>query len=235
VRRLLFAVLSVGLLSDQETAAQPTRDSIQGVWRVMEATITGPGARTIAFAERPNMTIITARHYSRVEVQADGPRPVLADVAKASADELRAVWGPFVGEAGTYEVIPGGFITMRPIASKNPAVMGPGVFITYAYKLDGDTLSLTQQRNQNGLFANPFTLKLVREGVLIAAAGVAIGTPAAYATSRTFAALLFGVKPTACSPTQRRRLASWSSRSSPSYGPARHAAGVDRIVALRAE
>ena len=116
-----------------------------------------PGARTIAFAERPNLTIITARHYSRVEVQADGPRPILADVAKASADELRAAWGPFVSEAGTYEVTPGGLITMRPIASKNPAVMGPGVFITYSYKLDGDTLSLTQQRNQNGPFANPFT------------------------------------------------------------------------------
>lgn len=162
MRRLLFAALSAGLLAGPGTAAQSTRASIQGVWRVTEAAITGPGARTISFAERPNMTIITARHYSRVEVQADRPRPILADVAKASADELRAAWGPFVSEAGTYEVIPGGSITMRPIASKNPAVMGPGVFITYAYKQDGDTLSLTQQRNQNGLFANPFTLKLVR-------------------------------------------------------------------------
>jgi hypothetical protein len=83
-------------------------------------------------------------------------------VAKATADELRAVWGPFVAEAGTYEITPGGLVTMRPIASKNPAVMGSGVFITYAYKLDGNTLSLTQQRNQNGPFANPFMLKLVR-------------------------------------------------------------------------
>jgi hypothetical protein len=162
VKRLLVAALSVGWVTSQGIAAQSTRDSIQGVWRVVEATITGPGARTIAFADRPNLTIITAKHYSRVEVQADKPRPILADVAKASADELRAVWGPFVGEGGTYEVTPGGFITMRPIASKNPAVMGPGVFITYAYKLDGDTLSLTQQRNQNGPFANPFTLKLTR-------------------------------------------------------------------------
>jgi hypothetical protein len=161
VMRLLFA-LSVALATGQGIAAQSTRGSIQGVWRVVEAVITGPGARTIAFAERPNLTIISARHYSRVEVQADGPRPVLADVARATADELRAVWGPFVAEAGTYEMTPGNLITMRPIASKNPAVMGPGVFITYAYKLDGDTLSLTQQRNQNGPFANPFTLKLVR-------------------------------------------------------------------------
>ena len=164
MQRLLFAALSVGLLVSQGTAVQSALQpaSLQGVWRVVEATITGPGARTIAFTGRPNLTIITAKHYSRVEVQSDGPRPILADVAKASADELRAAWGPFVSEAGTYEVTSGGLVTMRPIASKNPAVMGPGVFITYAYKLDGDTLSLTQQRNQTGPFANPFALKLVR-------------------------------------------------------------------------
>ena len=92
VMRWLFAALSVGLATGQEIAAQSTRDSVQGVWRVVEAVITGPGARTIAFGERPNLTIITARHYSRVEVQADGPRPVLADVSRATADELRAVW-----------------------------------------------------------------------------------------------------------------------------------------------
>ena len=161
--KLLVGILAVGLLTSQGVAGQSKRESIQGVWQAVEVTLTGPGARTIAIHEpRPNLTIITARHYSRVEVQADGPRPMLADAAKASADELRAVWGPFVSEAGTYEVTPGGVITMRPIASKNPAVMGPGVFITYAYRLDGDTLSLTQQRNQNGPFANPFTLKLIR-------------------------------------------------------------------------
>ncbi len=160
--KLLVGVLTVGLLASQGIAGQPKRGSIQGVWRVVEVTIAGPEARTIAFSERPNLTIITARHYSRVEVQADGPRPMPADVTKASADELRAVWGPFVAEAGTYEVTTGDLITMRPIASKNPAVMGPGVFITYAYKLDGDTMSVTQQRNQNGPFTNPVTFKLVR-------------------------------------------------------------------------
>ena len=162
MRRPLFAALSVAWLVTQGAAAQSARASIQGVWRIVEASITGPAARTIPFAERPNLTIITARHYSRVEVQADRPRPVVADVAKASADELRAAWGPFVSEAGTYEVTSGNVITMRPIASKNPAVMGPGVFITYSYTLDGDTLSLTQQRNQNGPFPSPFTLKLTR-------------------------------------------------------------------------
>ena len=172
--KLLFAVVAVGLLTSQgiagqrvdrsaerESGSKPT--SIQGVWQAVEVTITGPGARTIAIREpRPNLTIITARHYSRVEVQADGPRPILADVAKASADELRAAWGPFVSEAGTYEVTPDNRITMRPIAAKNPAAMGPGAFITYSYKLDGNTMWVTQQRNQNGPFANPVTVKVVR-------------------------------------------------------------------------
>src|SRR5262245_46638202 len=115
VKRLLCIAFSVGLVASEGIRAQSTPGSIQGVWRIVEATITGPAPRTIAFAERPNLTIITARHYSRVEVQADGPRPILADVAKATADELRAVWGPVVSEAGSYEGTPGGFITMRAI------------------------------------------------------------------------------------------------------------------------
>jgi hypothetical protein len=166
VRKLLFGVLTVGLLTSTGAAGQreggSKQETIQGVWRVVEVTISGPGGRTIAIPERPNLTILTARHYSRVEDQSERPRPVPADVTKASADELRAAWGPFVGEAGTYEVSTGNLITMRPVAAKNPAVMGPGVFITYSYRLDGDTIWVTQQRNQNGPFANPVTVKAAR-------------------------------------------------------------------------
>jgi len=165
VKTLLFLILpmAMALLASQGIAGQPKRESIQGVWQAVEVEFTGPAARTIAIPEpRTNLTILTARHYSRVDVQADGPRPIPADVSKASADELRAVWGPFVGEAGTYEVTTGHRMTMRPIAAKNPAVMGSGVFITYSYRLDGDTMWVTQQRNQNGPFAHPVTIKVVR-------------------------------------------------------------------------
>jgi hypothetical protein len=163
VTKLLFGVLTVGLLTSQGIAGQSKRESIQGVWQAVEVTITGPGARTIAIPEpRPNLTILTARHYSRVEDHSERPRPILADVTKASADELRAAWGPFVGEAGTYEVTTDNQMTMRPISAKNPAVMGPRVFITYSYRLDGDTMWVTQQRNENGPFANPVTVKVVR-------------------------------------------------------------------------
>jgi len=174
VTKLLFSALTIGVMASADVTGrlvhetttpvgESTQASIQGVWQTVEVTISGPAARTIAIRDpRPNLAILTARHYSRVEDQSERPRPVLADVAKADADELRAVWGPFVAEAGTYELTAGNLITMRPIVAKNPAVMGPGVFITYSYKREGDTMWVTQQRNQAGPFANPATFKLVR-------------------------------------------------------------------------
>jgi hypothetical protein len=161
-KRLLLVLLSVGFLASASSEAQTKAGSIQGVWQVVEVRMSGPTPATITIPEpRPNLTIITARHYSRVQVEAEGPRPVIADVAKATADELRATWGPFVGEAGTYE-IRGNVITMRPIAARNPAAMTHGAFTTWSFKLTGDTLLVTAEGNQNGAVANPVTVKAVR-------------------------------------------------------------------------
>jgi hypothetical protein len=156
---LLAVLLGVGLLTSGDVAAQST--SIQGVWQVVEVTLGGPSARTIEISEpRPNLTIITARHYSRIQVEAE-TRPVLADVSKANADELRAAWGPFSGEAGTY-TIERNLITMRPIVAKNPAAMAPKSFSTWSYKLEADTLWVTAQTNQDGPVVHPVTIKAVR-------------------------------------------------------------------------
>jgi len=161
VKNLLVILVAI-LLSLSSVAAQSKRGPLEGVWQTVEVTLSGPDARTITIPEpRPNLMIATSRHYSRVEVQAERPRPMLTDPNKATADELRAVWAPFVGEAGTYEVT-GDVITMRPIAAKNPAAMVSGAFIMYSFKLDGNTIWVTQQRNQNGGFANPVTIKAVR-------------------------------------------------------------------------
>jgi hypothetical protein len=160
-KKLLLVLLGAELLLAATVEAQ-TKTSIQGVWQVVEVTMPGSTPATITIPEpRPNLTIITARHYSRVQVEAEGPRPVIADVAKASADQLRAAWGPFVGEAGTYEV-KGNVITMRPIAAKNPAAMMHGAFTTWSFTLTGDTLLVTAETNQNGPIANPVTIKAVR-------------------------------------------------------------------------
>jgi len=160
--RIVLVVLAAALLTGVRTTTQSKPNPLQGVWQTVEATTTGPGARTIVFPEpRANLVIFTARHYTRVEVQSETPRQPLANTATATADQLRATWGPVVAEAGTYEVT-GDRVTMRPVASKNPAVMGAGVFITYSYKIEGNTLWITQVQNQSGPFANPFTTKSVR-------------------------------------------------------------------------
>ena len=162
--KLMCGLISIALVGALgiSTAAQSTPGSLQGVWQTVELTITGPGARTITLPEPlANLTIFSGRHYTRVEVQTEKPRPIIAAPATATADELRATWGPFVAEAGTFEVA-GNTITMRPIASKNPAIMGPGVFLTYSFKTEGKTMWVTQVSNQTGPFPNPFTAKLVR-------------------------------------------------------------------------
>jgi hypothetical protein len=162
MNRLLCLLLGVGAVTSHEFAAQPASESLQGVWQVVEVRVTGPTPQTITIPEpRPNLTILTARHYSRVEIHAGGPRPMLVDVTKASADELRAAWGPFAGEAGTYEVS-GNLITMRPIVAKNPAAMAPGAFTTWTYELTGETLRVTAKGNQNGPVSNPVTVKALR-------------------------------------------------------------------------
>jgi hypothetical protein len=162
VKRFLLTLIVAGLPISPVIAGQAKSPSIQGVWQAVEVTIPGPTTRTITIPEpRPNLTVITARHYSRVQVEAEGARPTVADVTKASSDELRAAWGPFYAEAGTYEVS-GDLITMRPVAAKNPAAMAPGAFTTWSYRLDGNTLWVTAKRNQNGSIANPVTVKSVR-------------------------------------------------------------------------
>ena len=143
-------------------AAQSKPGSLQGVWQTVEIRIAGASPRTITIpSPGPYLTIFTAKHYSRTEVQSEAPRPVLADTAKATADELRAVWGPVIAEAGTYEVS-GNTLTLHPIASKSPAAMAPGAFIANTYTLDGNTLTVTQVRNQAGPYPSPVTFKLVR-------------------------------------------------------------------------
>ena len=162
--KLLHGLIGITLLGALGTSAvaQTKTGSLQGVWQTVELTITGPGARTITLPEPlANLTIFSGKHYTRVEVQTEKPRPVLTTPASATADELRAAWGPFVAEAGTFELT-ANTITMRPIASKNPAIMGPGIVITYSFKIEGKTMWVTQLRNQEGPFPNPYTAKLVR-------------------------------------------------------------------------
>jgi len=151
-------VLGVVLLASISATGQSGTSSLTGVWKVSEVTMTGPAAGTVR--PQADLTIISARHYTRIYVEQ--PRPELSNPAAATADELRAVWDPFMGEAGTYELTGDHELTMRPIVAKNPAAMAPGAFVVYTWSRTGDTLTVTARRNQNGPIANPATIKLFK-------------------------------------------------------------------------
>ncbi len=104
--------------------------------------------------------LFTPTRYSMV-LAANG-RPDIADMSKATADELRAVWGPLLANAGTYEVS-GDLITIYPLVAKIPVVMKPGANEVYRFRIEGKTLTLRQVRNARGVSIDSApTFKFVR-------------------------------------------------------------------------
>lgn len=157
--RILNSILAVTAAGGLSGAAIASRSpSIEGVWQAVEVTMTGPGARTIKPLQ-PNLSIITAKHYSHIEIHSEGPRSPLTDAAKASAEELRQAWGPVAAEAGSYDVSREDFVT-HPVVAKNP--LSQGAFTAYGYRISGDTMWLTPQRNERGAVRNPPTIKFTR-------------------------------------------------------------------------
>jgi hypothetical protein len=159
---VVLSGLSATLLAATVVSARTSdsRAAFQGVWRTVEVVVPGPTPQT--FKPGATLAIFHGSHYSRVEVHADGSRPVLDNPAAASADELRAVWGPFVGEAGTFEVSADNLVTMHAVVAKNPATMSNGAASVYTYERKADTLTLTQVRTPSGASAPPVKVTLMR-------------------------------------------------------------------------
>ena len=153
-------VVSAVLTAVVALRANEPRAAFEGVWRTTEVVVQGPAPQT--FKPGATLAVFHGRHYSRVEVHAEGSRPLLKDPATASADELRAAWGPFVAEAGTFELSGKDVITMQAMVAKNPAAMTFGATSAFTYQRNGDTLTLTQVRTHSGPVAAPVTIKLVR-------------------------------------------------------------------------
>lgn len=155
-----IAALSLVLLTTNGPARLAAQSSLQGVWRMTEVALSAPEARTISNPQ-PNLLIVTARHYSRTELHTDAPRPLLENNSTASAEQLRAVWGPFIAEAGTYE-ISGATLTLHPEVAKNPAAMGAGAYTSNTFRVVADTLWVTSVRDQKGPVAQPVQVRFVR-------------------------------------------------------------------------
>ena len=155
-------VVSAAVTAVVALQANDSRAAFEGVWRTVEVVVQSPTPQT--FRPGATLAIFHGRHYSRVEVHAEGSRPALTEPTTASADELRAAWGPFVAEAGTFELSGRDVVTMQAMVAKNPAAMTYGATSAYTYQRNGDTLTLTQVRTHSGPSAAPVTIKLVRVG-----------------------------------------------------------------------
>jgi Lipocalin-like domain len=138
-RAVLVSLGGLFLLPTHARIVSAAADNpLEGVWQVMDV-----GGQPAA-----GVYIFSSKHYSMMFVMTD--RPQIDDTSKATADELRAMWGPMAANAGTYEVS-SNLVTIRPIVAKIPVVMKPGANEVYAFHVEGNTLSLTQQRYARGV------------------------------------------------------------------------------------
>jgi hypothetical protein len=123
----------------------------------VEVTLTGPNARTVTNPQ-PGFIIFTKKHYSLVALSGDKPRPDLPQKDATDAQKV-ATWTPLTATLGTYEV-KGTTLTFHPIVAKNP--VQPGAFITWDFKIVGDTLFMMVKATNAGPVANPPTFRQVR-------------------------------------------------------------------------
>ena len=149
----LVGVLVVLLGIPAGVAAQSDTSPLDGAWAAA-----GPGSGLVVFSgQHYSMTLIT--DVDRPDfVAAGGPET-------ASANHLRAVWGPLIANAGTFEVS-GNTLTIRPTVAKQPFAMAPGAFVEFSCTLEGDTLELGDSlRTEGGPLdggENPFPRRWTR-------------------------------------------------------------------------
>src|SRR5262249_17310019 len=111
---LVIALGALFLLPTHARIVSAAADNpLQGVWQVMDV-----GGQPVA-----GVYIFTGKHYSIMFATTD--RPQIDDTSKATADELRAMWGPMAANPGAYEVS-GNLVTIRPTAAKIAAAIKPG-------------------------------------------------------------------------------------------------------------
>jgi len=150
-RGFLCALLLTGGIA---APAQQKSTSLTGAWQVAKVQMTGPKAQTITDPQ-PGLYLFTGKYFSIMMVMGDHPRPIhptLTEVPKASAQEILAVYGPYVANIGTYE-INGDALIMHPMVSKNPELMGGSV--TYSFEIQRNSLTLKMVKMVMGASVPP--------------------------------------------------------------------------------
>ena len=153
----VVAVVAVGSV----LVVAQSKPSIQGVWRVVEVTTTGPNASTNT-SPQPGVYIFTAKHYSLVRDTASEVRPGIKSAANITPAEALATLNPFFAQSGTYEISGSNLITTSIVALRPPAQGKYGGTNTWSFKMQGDTLWMTQTLARQTPVANPVTIRLTR-------------------------------------------------------------------------
>ena len=139
---ILLAALVIGAGTFRARAVSTS--PLKGAWKAVDVTAGPQTRKTVGLA------IFSESHYSIMVFDAESERPDVADVSKATADEMRGLWAGWVANTGTYDVN-GDLVTIHPTGAKIPVVMKPGANEVYRYKIDGNALTWTQQRNARGV------------------------------------------------------------------------------------
>lgn len=164
MRRMLLAtfagtlVLFLGFVG--AFAQSGGRSTLEGVWELRDVTTPKPDTQPVI--KPTGLMFLSGNKYAQVFL-VNSARPALPfpEVDKASGDQLRAVWGPYVANAGTFQVS-GNTLTLRATVAKNTAPMAAGAFLEHTFTLEGDNLTLTATKTDRGPEQNPRTFKLVR-------------------------------------------------------------------------
>ena len=158
VKKYMACIATLAFLLTVQTAL--AKGKLKGVWKITEFSMSIPSAGTITTTAQPSIFIFTKKNYSIMFVSSDKPRPDLPLQDPTDAQKV-AAWGPFSANSGTYD-IKGTTLTTYPVVAKHPAVMKPGAFVTYDFKIQGNTLLLTPKDSNTVPRGNPPTFKLVR-------------------------------------------------------------------------
>ena len=146
----LMLVLS-GFAAAQEVA---------GAWRLDEATLPGGGGKTAKFSN-PNIYLFTKEHFSIIRVEGDKPRSTDSWTTMTPEQVIDTYIKQFTASGGTYEM-KGSTLTMKTTIAKNPNIMMRGGWISYAVKVNGQTMTLTATATNEGPIKNPQILTLTR-------------------------------------------------------------------------
>jgi hypothetical protein len=157
-RTLPGVVVGLGILVTASLwGSAQSASTLEGAWTLQSIRFAKPVANP---RKKPvGVLIVHGNHYSLMIT--DSARPDLADVASATADQLRAVWGPVTANSGSIAV-KDNTLTIRPIVALNPGSMAPKTFPEFTFALKGDTLTLTSVRGFSGPIPNPQTTTWTR-------------------------------------------------------------------------